>query len=406
MPTFAYKARDEKGVLVTGTMDAEMKGGIYAQLDSMGLIPVSVTQTSESSSLQGLLSKLQTVKFDDLIFFTRQLHTVVKSGIPLLSGLRALDEQTHNAKLKSAVRQICRDIEAGKTFSDALSKHGSIFPELYVGMVKAGETGGVLDDVLLRLADLLEFQMKTKETLKSAMRYPLFVVSTLVVAFVILMRFVVPRFVSLFEGAKIELPLPTRILVIMNHVSQAYGPHILALVLVLSVLFVLYKRTEKGTLQFDTLKLKIPLIGPIILKICMSRFANMFENLVRAGVPIMRTLEIVSRTVGNQFIAQKILVMSSKIEKGKGIAKPIREAEIFPPLVIHLIATGEETGSLDNMLKEISGHYDREVSYSVSRLSAWIEPLLTAALSAMVLFMALAIFLPWWNIMSVMKAGR
>jgi type IV pilus assembly protein PilC len=406
MPTFAYKARDEKSGLVTGSIEADTKGGVYAQLDSMGLLPVNVTETRDKSlSSQSLLSKLQKVKTEDVIFFTRQLHTVVRSGIPLLSGLRALEEQTRTGKLKAATKEMCRDIEAGRTFSDALAKHGNIFSELYISMVRAGETGGTLDDVLDRICVLLEFQMRTRESLKSAMRYPVFVVVTLIGAFIVLIRFVVPKFAGIFENAKMELPLPTRMLLIMNRVSQDYGLYILLLVIGLVVAFVFYKRTEKGTLMIDTVKLRIPLIGPIILKISMSRFANMFENLVRAGVPIMRTFEIVSRTVGNAFIAQKIVVMGSKIEKGKGIAKPIREAKIFPPLVVHLISTGEETGSLDQMLKEISAHYDREVNYSVSRLSAWIEPILTIGLSVMVLFMALAIFLPWWNMMGAMRGG-
>ncbi len=406
MPAFTYRARDEKGKLVTGTTEAETKGSAYTQLDSMGLLPISVVEVTEPFSAKALLTTIQRVKPDDLIFFTRQLHTVVRSGVPLIAGLRALKVQTNNRTLRQAAKEISRDIEAGQSFSDALSRHRKIFSEVYVSMVRAGETGGTLEEVLLRLAEVLEFQMKTKEAMKSAMRYPVFVLVTLVVAFTVLMRFVVPRFVSLFQGAKIELPWPTKILLAMSHISQAYGAYIVVLIIGSVVLFVMYKRTENGAMQLDMLKLKVPIIGPLILQICMSRFANMFENLMRAGVPITRTLEIVSKTVGNRYLAEKILTMGAKIEKGKGIAKPIREAEIFPPLVVHLITTGEDTGSLEYMLKEISNHYDREVNYSVSRLSAWIEPILTVCLSGMVLFVALAIFLPWWNLMETMRAGQ
>jgi type II secretory pathway component PulF len=272
-------------------------------------------------------------------------------------------------------------------------------------MVKAGEVGGSLEEVLDRLATLLEFQLKTKETLKSAIRYPIFVVTTLAIAFLVLINFVVPRFAVLFRGAKTELPLPTRMLLIINDIFQHYGIYLVVFIVLAFGAFFLYKRTAAGTLAIDRLKLRAPLIGPIILKICMSRFANMFENLIKVGIPVVRALEVVSRTVGNEYIAQKILEISGKIEKGLGISRPLKEAEIFPPLVIHLISTGEQTGSLEDMLKEVSTHYDREITYSINRLSTWIEPLLTAGLSLMVLFLALAIFLPWWNMMGALRGG-
>ncbi|OPX92911.1 MAG: putative type II secretion system protein F [Syntrophorhabdus sp. PtaB.Bin006] len=259
--------------------------------------------------------------------------------------------------------------------------------------------------MLERLAGLLEFQLKTKEMLTSAVRYPIFVVTTLVVASIVLINFVIPRFAVLFRGARMQLPLPTRVLLAINDVFQGYATFLLFAVIVLAVAFVFYKRSKPGTLLIDRLKLRIPLIGPIILKICMSRFANMFENLIKVGIPVVRTLEVVSRTVGNEYIAQRILEIGGKIEKGMGIARPLKEAGIFPSLVIHLVSTGEQTGSLEEMLNEVSTHYDREITYSISRLSTWIEPILTAGLSLMVLFLALAIFLPWWNMMGALRGG-
>jgi len=298
-----------------------------------------------------------------------------------------------------------QDIDKGSSLSDALTKQRRLFPELYTSMVKAGEIGGSLEEVLERLATLLEFQLKTKEMLKSAVRYPIFVVTTLVIAFLVLINFVVPRFAVLFRGAKMELPLPTRMLLFVNDIFQNYALYLVIFVFISIGAFFLYKRTGPGTLAIDRLKLGVPLIGPIILKICMSRFANMFENLIKVGIPVVRTLEVVSRTVGNEYIAQKILEICGKIEKGLGISRPLREAEIFPPLVIHLVSTGEQTGSLEEMLNEVSTHYDREITYSINRLSTWIEPLLTAGLSLMVLFLALAIFLPWWNMMGALRGG-
>ena len=406
MGKFTYKARDEKGSLVTGMIEGDNRRAAYLQIDALGLFPIAVSETKEQSfSLENLLVSLRPVRYDDIIFFTRQLQTVIRAGIPMLTGLRALEEQTSNVKLRAAIREMAQEIDKGASLSDALMKQKKLFPDLYTSMVKAGEVGGSLEEVLDRLATLLEFQLKTKETLKSAIRYPIFVVTTLAIAFLVLINFVVPRFAVLFRGAKTELPLPTRMLLIINDIFQHYGIYLVVFIVLAFGAFFLYKRTGAGILAIDRLKLSAPLIGPIILKICMSRFANMFENLIKVGIPVVRALEVVSRTVGNEYIAQKILEISGKIEKGLGISRPLKEAEIFPPLVIHLISTGEQTGSLEDMLKEVSTHYDREITYSINRLSTWIEPLLTAGLSLMVLFLALAIFLPWWNMMGALRGG-
>jgi type II secretory pathway component PulF len=406
MGKFTYKARDEKGSLVTGMIEVDSRRAAYMQIDALGLFPVAVSETQEQSfSFENAFASLRPVRYDDIIFFTRQLQTVIRAGIPMISGLRALEEQTSNVRLKAAIKEMVQDIDKGSSLSDALTKQRRLFPELYTSMVKAGEIGGSLEEVLERLATLLEFQLKTKEMLKSAVRYPIFVVTTLVIAFLVLINFVVPRFAVLFRGAKMELPLPTRMLLFVNDIFQNYAVYLVIFVFILIGAFFLYKRTKPGTLAIDRLKLRVPLIGPIILKICMSRFANMFESLIKVGIPVVRTLEVVSRTVGNEYVAQKILEICGKIEKGLGISRPLREAEIFPPLVIHLVSTGEQTGSLEEMLNEVSTHYDREITYSVNRLSTWIEPLLTAGLSLMVLFLALAIFLPWWNMMGALRGG-
>ena len=406
MGKFTYKARDEKGSLVTGIIEGDNRRAAYAQIDALGLFPVTVSEAREEIfSIESFLTALKPVRYDDIIFFTRQLQTVIRAGIPILSGLRALEEQTSNVKLRGAIREMVQDIDKGASLSDAMMKQKKLFPDLYTSMVKAGEIGGSLEEVLERLATLLEFQLKTKEMLKSAIRYPIFVVTTLLIAFLVLINFVVPRFAVLFRGAKMDLPLPTRMLLLTNDIFQNYAIYLGISIFILIGGFLLYKRTAAGTLEIDRLKLRAPLIGPIILKICMSRFANMFENLIKVGIPVVRTLEVVSRTVGNEYIAQKIIEISGKIERGLGISRPLREAEIFPPLIIHLISTGEQTGSLEDMLKEVSTHYDREITYSINRLSTWIEPLLTAGLSLMVLFLALAIFLPWWNMMGALRGG-
>ena len=406
MTAFAYRARDERGLLVTGNLEAVSKRDVYAQLDTMGLIPVAAAESRKTAfAVDAFMMRFQRIKDDDLIFFTRQLQTIIRSGIPMVSGLRALEEQTNNERLGAAIKTIGQDIDKGHSFSDALSKHKGIFSELYVGMVRAGELTGNLEEVLERLSGVLEFQMKTREMLKSAMRYPVFVVVTLVIAFIILVNVVVPKFAPIFKSAKVALPLPTQILLFINDIFQKYTIIAIVVAFVLVVSFLLYKRTAVGTYMFDRFKLWLPVIGEIILKICMGRFAFILENMVRTGIPIIKTLDIVSRSVGNEYVAEKVREIAASIEKGRGIARPLKDAKIFPPLVIHLVATGEETGSLEEMLHEVSVHYDREVAYSVARLSAWIEPILTIGLAGMVLFLALAIFMPWWNMMGVMRAG-
>lgn len=408
MPTFAYKARDERGLMVQGNIEAASQREAMMQLDSMGYIPVSTKEIASSSkalSIDDYLLRFQRIKHDDLIFFTRQFQTVVRSGIPIVTGFRALEEQTINQRLRKAIKNAGQEIDKGSSLSDALGRQKGVFSEIYVSMVRSGETSGNLEEILERLSALLEFQMRTKETIKSAMRYPVLVVSTLIIAFFILIKTVVPKFVPMFKTANIALPLPTQMLLFINEILQKHTLLIVGIILALSVAFFFYHRTEQGKYTLDVIKLKIPLIGVIILKTCMSRFAFTLENLVSSGIPIIRTLDIVSRTVGNEFIARKILDISSSIERGKGISKPLKDAKIFPPLVIHLIATGEETGSLEEMLKEIARHYDREVTYTVNRLSAYIEPVLTVGLAAMVLFLALAIFMPWWDMMKTMRGG-
>jgi type II secretory pathway component PulF len=407
MAIFNYRARDEKGSLIAGTMDADSQRAVSSHLDSMGLFPIAVSEKKGMAlvSIEDFLTKLDRVKLDDLIFFTRQLRTVIKAGVPLISGLKALEEQTNSRKLKRAIKKVWQDLDRGKSFSEALSAHADIFSDLYISMVKAGEVGGVLDEVLERLAQLLEFQMKTKEMFKSALRYPTMVVGAIVIAFFVLVTFVIPKFGLLFKGSTVQLPLPTRILLGINEMVQAYGIFILGGIVGIGIAAFIYTRTEQGQFARDQLKLKIPFVGNIILKICMSRFAYVQENLIRAGVPIVMALEIVARTVGNLVIAKKVIEISQKIEKGKGITKPMKDSGIFPPLVLHLIATGEDTGSLEEMLREVSIHYDTEVSYSLARLSSWIEPILIGVLGGMVLFIALAVFLPWWGMMDALKGS-
>ena len=402
MPTFTYKALTEDGSSLKGTIEAESQPLAAMQLDTMGYIPISISE-KKPSIFDDPGSRFEKVKAEDLIFFTRQLYTVIKAGISLLSGLKALEEQTENKKLKKVLSIVAKDIDGGKSFSDSLSAHPEVFNELYVNMIEAGEIGGSLDEILERLIIMLEFSRKTSANLKAAIRYPIMVVVSLFVAFGVIITFVIPKFAVIFEKSTVALPIPTRIMMLLNFLVQNYWYYGVFIAGALVAAFFLYTRSKSGKLQWDYLKLKIPILGNVFLKIYMSRFSSMLETLSRSGTSIVIALEVVSRTIGNEYIAHKINGIAEQVKTGKGITNSLRESKVFPPLVIQMVQTGEETGALDEMLGEITNYYEREIDYTVSRMSSYIEPILTVGLGIMVLFIALAIFLPWWDMMEAFK---
>ena len=402
MPVYTYKAVAADGSSVTGTIEADSQHLAAMQIDNMEYIPISISE-KKGVFLDELALKLERVKIDDLIFLTRQLYTVIKAGIPLLAGLKALEQQTENKKLKKTLGIVAKDVDRGKSFSESLALHPDVFSELYINMIEAGEVGGSLEEILERLILMLEFTRKTNSNLKAAVRYPIMVVCSLCAAFGVIITFVIPKFAVIFEKSTVGLPLPTRIMMLINFLVQNYWHYGLLTIVSLVTAFFLYKRLESGRIQLDYLKLKIPILGDVFLKVYMSRFASMLETLSRGGTSIVSALEVVSRTIGNEYIAQKIRKISEQVTTGKGITNSLRESKIFPPLVLHMVLTGEETGALDDMLAEITSYYEREIDYTVSRMSSYIEPILTVGLGVMVLFIALAIFMPWWDMMEAFK---
>ncbi len=406
MATYSYKGVTGTGVAVRGQVQAESAALAAAELSGMGYIPVSISEKKESP-LDELAAHLwNRVDPDQIIFFTRQLFTIIKSGIPLLSGLGALEQTMEDKRMREVVAAVRKDVDQGKRFSAALSKHPAVFPELYVNMVDCGEMGGFLEETLLRLIRALEFNRKTRTNVKSALRYPLMVVSGLGIAFVVIVTLVIPRFAVIFEKSNMALPLPTRVMIGLNYVVQGYWYLVLLVMAALTGAFISYVRTDSGRLEWDHFKLKMPILGPIFMKIYLSRFASTLETLTRTGISMDVALEVVSRNIGNEYIAQKVREMTARVQEGLGLTKALLDSRIFPPLVVQMALTGEESGSLDDMLREVSDYYEREVEYTIGRLSSYIEPILIVGLGVMVLFMALAIFLPWWNMMDVMKGGK
>jgi type II secretory pathway component PulF len=327
----------------------------------------------------------------------------MSAGIPFIQSLTTIERQTENQRLKKTITDIRRDVEAGASFSEALAKYPAIFSKLYVSMIQAGETAGILDEILDRLALLAEHEAETRARVKAAVRYPMIVVVAICLAFAFLVTFVIPKFAEVFARFKTELPLPTRVLLGINYVVQHYW-YLIILALGLLVWGVLwYLGTPEGRWQWDKLKLKLPVFGLLFQKVALSRFARMFGALQKSGISMMLTLEIASEIVGNVVLARAVEEMRESLREGKGLSGPMESSGLVPPLVVQMMAVGEESGNIDTMLTKVSDYYDLDVEYTLRNLSTLIEPILILIIGSMVLFLALAVFLPMWNLMSLFR---
>ena len=399
MPDFVYKAITSDGAVIEDVMDAPNLGAVAQKLDQWGYVPLSIKEQKKNELT--LFSKKDKVSFDEVVLFTKQLYTLLKAGVPFLTSLEALSEQASSPKMKEVIRDLYVSVESGKSFSEALSQHDKVFNKLYISSIKAGELSGQLEDVLARMTFVMEHEKETRDKIRAAMRYPMIVVSALIIAFAVLIVMVVPKFAAMFQQLGASLPLPTRILIALNNLLQHYGLYLAGVAGLIGVAFAKWKKTEKGQRIWDEQVLKMPLVGDLLLKNAMSRFAKMFETLNRSGLPILQTLDIVSETVGNVYIGNEIKKISAGVERGEGLSKPLRRSKLFPPMVIRMIAIGEQSGSLDEMLANISAHYDVEVDYALKKMTAMIEPILTITIGIFILFLAMSIFLPMWNMMNL-----
>ena len=405
MPLFRYKAKDEFGLPSTGTLESSGPDAVAAHLTNLGFTPISIKKGRPPLFSQFTFIDFERITHQDLIIFTRQLATLIDAGIPFLTCMESLVDQTQNKNLKKVIMQVQRDVEGGQFFSDGLKKHPKVFSPIFINMIHAGEVAGVLDEILERLAQLLEHEAETKARINVATRYPKIVLLALVAAFGILMTFVIPKFATLYSSVQVALPLPTRFMIAINEGFQNYWFLLLGGCLAAWFFIRRYLKTEIGRFKWDSFKLKLPVFGPIFLKVALSRFTRVFGTLTRSGIPILQTLETVSTTVGNSMISQVIHTLEESARQGKGLVQPMRVSGIFPPLVTNMVAVGEETGKMEEMMFKVSDYYDKELEYSIKNLSASLEPLLLVVIGGAVLFMALAIFLPWWNMMSVFKSG-
>jgi len=409
MPSFTYAAINEQGREVNGSIEAADQSAAERLLEGQDLMPLRVTQSDAKAKnavkvaipAASSSAKRKPVSERDIIDFTKQLVTLLKAGVPILSSLETLAGQAGNPAFAETLITVATDIAAGNDFSAALNKHPKVFSELYCNAVRAGEVGGVLDEVLTRLTGVMQRDFEIRKSVKGALRYPMIVVIGMAVAFLVLVSFVVPKFAKVFEQINMELPLPTKLLIWLASFLQNYW---WALIIVVGGGIFFMKRflaTPKGQYWWDATLLKLPIFGPLVMKTAMTRFTKMFETLSRSGLPILQIFEVVSRTIGNRVLGDALLKASEGIEHGRGVAVSLSETGLFPPLVVRMIAVGEDSGAIDEMLGNIGEYYDGEVQSTVEGLTGMIEPILTVGMGAMVIVLALAIFLPMWNMMSM-----
>ncbi len=407
MAKYAYKAINEAGMTVSGEVEASSDGGARNVLAGMGYIPLDVKE-GRTSGETGIVARinygLARVKASDLILFTKQLRTMLAAGLSILEMLNVLQQQTENVKLRRICSMISDDVKRGLSISEAMSKHPSVFNSLYVSMVRAGEMAGALPDVLERLIYIIEHEHKVKSDIKSALQYPITVVVVLMIAFFFLLLVVIPKFVSIFESVKLDLPPATKIAIALNAFMVDHWIVLLCGLIGGLVFLYLWFKTDGGKLARDAFFLRLPIVGVLFIKAAMSRFAAIFAILQASGVQVLQTLDILSGTMGNYAIAREFDRIKELVREGRGIAKPLERARYFTPMVISMVAVGEETGNLDEMLRAVSEHYDYEVEYAVKGLAGAIGPILILGLAAVVGFFALAIFGPMWQLTQL--AGR
>ncbi|PYP70190.1 MAG: pilus assembly protein PilC [Gemmatimonadetes bacterium] len=400
MPVFQYTARTLKGELVNDKIDLPSRDDVIAHLRKNRMVVVQVRQAPTELRLPKLGAGIKT---RDVVVFTRQFATMINAGLPLVQALDILAQQTENKRLAETTRQVVYDVESGHTLADALRKHPKAYSDLYVNMVAAGEAGGILDTILVRLAQFLEKNDAIVRKVKGAMIYPAVIISVAVIAISVLLIFVIPTFQNMFASVNLDLPLPTRVVIGMSNVLKHYWWAIIG-VMVGSVFMInRYYKTAPGRLQIDALLLRLPVLGDVIRKAAVSRFTRTLSTLISSGVSILDGLEITARTAGNMVIHNAVMESRASIAGGETIAAPLQKSAVFPPMVISMIAVGEQTGGLDEMLSKIADFYDDEVDAAVSALLSLMEPIMIVVLGVIVGGMVVAMYLPIFDMVNAVQ---
>ncbi len=398
MPTYRYSAMDPTGRTVTGTLEADSFELVRAKLSDLSYHVLSIRQARAGSAFQEAFASMQRVKLRDLVVFSRQFATMIDAGLSVVKCLDILQKQARNPKMKQVTGDVKRDVAGGMSLTEALQKHPRIFSPLYVNMIRSAEAGGILDQVLDRLATFLEKEQETRNKIKSAMTYPAVVFCFACLMLVGLLFFVLPKFKGIFETMGLELPLTTKLM--LNSSTYMKNYWYIALVVIIGIVVVakLFARTERGKYALDAAKLQLPVFGDLILKTCVSRFARTFGTLITSGVPVLRALDIVSETAGNRVVAETVIRARTSIKEGEKISTPLFGSKIFPVMVTQMIAIGEETGRLDQMLGKVANFYDDEVDNTLKSLTSLIEPLMIVGLGLIVGFIAVSVISPIYEL--------
>ncbi|WP_319409862.1 type II secretion system F family protein [uncultured Desulfosarcina sp.] len=406
MAKYYYQAITENGSPVSGAIDADSAEGATSALVSRGYIPQKITDASKSGIgffLTELQEKLTPVKLPELILFTKQLRTLIRAGVPMLKLLQVLENQSENIKLKRIIVSISQDIREGGSLYDGFRKYPSVFSSLYCSMLHAGETSGALPEILDRLIYIMDHDHKIRSDIRSALQYPAIVIISLLAAFLILLTLVIPKFAGIFLKSGLHLPLPTVICMKLYAFLVSFWPALILMAVGMGILINIYLKTESGQFRRDKLLLNLPLFGVLVRKAAMARFASIFAILQASGISVLETMSILSETINNAALSRAFENITERLEEGRGISGPLATSPYFTPIIINMVAIGEESGNLDEMLHEASEHYDSELEFAMKRISDSIGPLLTVCLAAVVLFFALAIYLPMWDLVKMVK---
>jgi|WetSurMetagenome_2_1015567.scaffolds.fasta_scaffold00578_22 type IV pilus assembly protein PilC len=401
--TFRWTAKTRGGTIEQGEMSAETREEVITSLRNQGMTPTIVNEKKASASWFTLSTKRrQKIKDRDVIIFTRQFANMYNAGIPIVQALDILTKQTENKTLRQVVMEVKNDVESGMTLAEAMKKHPTSFDDLYVNLVAAGESGGVLDAVLQRLAVYIEKAMKLKRKVKGAMIYPALVMGVAVAVVTVIMIFVIPVFAKIFGSMGVELPLPTRIIIAISNFLGGIGG-LIVLIVIIAVFFAFraYKKTEKGRMEVDKLLLKLPVFGDLIRKTTVARFTRTLGTLISSGVPILDGLEICAKSAGNKVVEKVVYEVRREVTAGKTLAEPMGKYTVFPPMVVQMVSVGESTGSLDQMLSKIADFYDDEVDNAVANLTTMLEPIIMMFLGVVIGGIVIALYLPIFKLGAV-----
>lgn len=403
MATFAYKVRDRSGKIFTGSMEGENRVSVVSRLREMNYFITSVSEKKKNILFSKQITIFQSIKIRDLTIFYRQFATMVNAGLTLVNSLDILTEQVENKALANNIKVVKSDVEAGSTLADAMAKFPRVFSELYISMIRAGEIGGVLDDILLKIADLMEKDYALRQKIKTAMSYPSFVAGAAILMTIFMLTFILPQFVGIFAQFGGELPALTQFFVTLTYLFNKYWYIFFMVFAALVAAFLAYIKTPNGKLNFDKFKLNAPIFGEINRKGAIARFTRILGTLIKSGVPILEALSVSSNAIGNLVISAAVLGAKTKIKEGQSISGPLADSGVFPPMVTQMIMVGEESGELEEMLINVAKFYDQEVDRTVDNLTSIIEPLMMVFIGLTIGTMIIAMYLPIFNMVNLIQ---